>query len=151
MSIPRFPRPGNGFDGRCCYPSCDSAATTKVVEPLCDRHLLRCFRSVNALLGYRPEPAEETRAKSGPRPAFSHLATGVVYFVQFADRVKIGFTTDVERRMKGIPHDAVLATIPGTMRDERLLHQAFARLRVTGEWFRNEEPLTSHIESIRSA
>ena len=75
--------------------------------------------------------------------------TGTVYYIRFSDRVKIGYTTNLRQRLNGLPHDEVLATEPGTIQDERARHAAFADLRVTGEWFRYEEPLVSHIAGLQ--
>lgn len=83
-----------------------------------------------------------------PRPAQAKAAP-VVYFLRFSDRVKIGFSTNLAGRLRAIPHDEVLATIPGGAREERALHERFADLRVTGEWFLYEDPLRSFIEELR--
>lgn len=77
--------------------------------------------------------------------------TSVVYYIKFADRVKIGFTTNLVKRLQAIPHDEVLATEPGLMDLERARHQQFSDLRVVGEWFKYEEPLVSHIKSFKAA
>lgn len=78
----------------------------------------------------------------------AHPTTSLVYYIRFGDRVKIGFTTNLSERLKAIPHDEVLATETGTLSDERARHAEFAALRVKGEWFRYEEPLVSHINSL---
>lgn len=75
-------------------------------------------------------------------------ASGLVYYIRFGDRVKIGYTTNLKSRLRVLPHDEVLATEQGSMSVERARHATFDALRVTGEWFRYEEPLVSHIESL---
>jgi len=73
---------------------------------------------------------------------------GVVYFIQFGDRIKIGFTSDLKRRMQVLPHDKVLAVIAGTMQDERRCHEKFAHLRLTGEWFSAGPELLTFINKL---
>lgn len=76
----------------------------------------------------------------GPR---ADLPAGpMVYFLQgAAGFVKIGFTTDVARRVYELQPGSpvrleLLAHIPGAgMKDERRLHRRFHKHRASGEWF----------------
>ncbi len=93
------------------------------------------------------------RHKSQLRNAASPV--GRVYFVQGASGgpVKIGFATHVKARVAGLQGAhrddlVVLASVPGTMEDERDHHFRFAALRVRGEWFRPESPLLEHIAKV---
>lgn len=68
------------------------------------------------------------------------MSESVVYAIAAGDSVKIGYTTNLEQRMKAIqstcPHPIVcLGTAPGGQLLERALHRQFARHRVYGEWF----------------
>ena len=83
------------------------------------------------------------------RPTATTPKASLVYYLRFGDRVKIGYTTNLPARLRTLPHDEVLATEPGSIQDERARHAAFADLRVTGEWFRFEEPLVSHIAALQ--
>lgn len=76
---------------------------------------------------------------------------GVVYYLRFVDRVKIGTTTRLAKRLTEIPHDELLATEPGGPRVERERHQQFADARVSGmtEWFYRSPALLEHIASLR--
>ncbi|MEO3860899.1 GIY-YIG nuclease family protein [Acrocarpospora sp. B8E8] len=74
----------------------------------------------------------------------------LVYYVQFSDRVKIGTTRNLTQRLLDVPHDRLLAIEPGGFTLERSRHAQFAALWVVGEWFRIEEPLTSHIADVRA-
>lgn len=76
--------------------------------------------------------------------------TQVVYYLLFADRVKVGTTGDLATRLQNIPHDEVLVTEPGGYALERQRHQEFAHLRVFGEWFRHEGSLVEHIKALSS-
>jgi len=75
----------------------------------------------------------------------------VVYYIRFGDRVKIGSTGNLARRLKDLPHDELLATEPGTTVTEFARHAQFDELRITGEWFQYVEPLTDHIDGLRRA
>lgn len=67
---------------------------------------------------------------------------GVVYFVTADDpcMVKIGFTSNIERRIKSLQtanHGKVrvVGCVPGTKSDETIFHRRFHRYRRRGEWF----------------
>jgi len=75
----------------------------------------------------------------------------VVYYMRFADRVKIGYSSNLAKRLLNVPNDELLATEPGTMKTEFARHEQFAELRITGEWFQYAEPLVGHIEGLQRA
>lgn len=73
-----------------------------------------------------------------PRKVKRHTDTeGQVYFLQSDNAVKIGWTSDLEQRMKSYsPGAKILAVMPGTRKDETRLHRKFAHLRTNRrEWF----------------
>jgi len=77
-------------------------------------------------------------------------ATGVIYFIDDGQFIKIGFTKNPDSRAAelqvGSSRDLhIVATRPGTMRDERALHRKFAHLRHRREWFQKEPELLSYI------
>lgn len=121
----------------CCFPNCRAALSTKVHLPLCDRHMVKVYREVASLMG-ETRPAEPSRGVVAYAPS---RPRGTIYIVQFGDRIKIGYTTDMRTRMTAIPHDRVLATLPGTMSTEKALHHQFRHLHIKGEWFRAEGDL----------
>lgn len=78
-----------------------------------------------------------------------------VYFIAAGKFVKIGWALDpVKRRSElqtGCPEPMrILATVPGTITDERAFHKRFEafRHRLGGEWFRLEGALENYIASI---
>jgi hypothetical protein len=93
------------------------------------------FATVDAL----PDPtAKELQT------AIAAAKGGVVYFIQHGEAgpVKIGYTTATGLKARiaamqtGNPVKLILRRVcPGTRQTENLLHQLFADLRVTGEWF----------------
>lgn len=88
------------------------------------------------------------------RPQARTGRQGTVYFIGDGEgRVKIGYTAgSAAERMKDLQTGSpqrlrLLATQPGSMRDERALHRRFAhaRIRQDGEWFRATPGLRRHI------
>lgn len=133
------------FEGVCCWPDC-GLPVGEVEAPLCTEHLLRAWRIVQ-LTGeqaFGPEFARRVPPEPVPK------GDGLVYFVRLGNRVKIGWTSNLAGRMAAVPHDEILHTQPGTMRDEKRCHAAFAHLREVGEWFRAEPDLLTFIDSLRA-
>jgi len=85
------------------------------------------------------------------------IGDGIVYFVGFNGFVKIGFSVNVERRIrdlqKGAPYRLeVYAAIPGSLNDEKQLHRRFIRHRTDiGEWFHYSDEIKAYINSFRVA
>lgn len=75
---------------------------------------------------------------------------GTIYFARSGGYVKIGWTSDLGKRMKAYPPDTtLLATMPGTRKDERALHRKFAHLLTHGrEWFPLAPQITEHIDKV---
>lgn len=77
-----------------------------------------------------------------------------VYFLIRGDEIKIGFSKDVQARIKALNHvpSDVLATIPGGRTTESRLHKQFAHLKIRGEWFRAADEILDTIQQeLRSA
>lgn len=77
----------------------------------------------------------------------------IVYYIRWADRIKIGTTSNLQQRLKALYHDEVLATEPGSTGRERERHAQFAHLLVDGqrEWFHDSPELREHIATLREA
>lgn len=78
-------------------------------------------------------------------------AMGVVYYMRFGNRVKIGFTSDIRTRVLAVPNDEVLAAEPGSYETERERHQQFSGSKIAAfkEWFGLTPDLIAHISEIR--
>lgn len=158
---PRFSR----YAPRCCWPGCGTDLYGPE-PPLCSQHLYEAYKFGRAHIEaireaaykdtpFADEPLPQPR-KREPRPVKPPYVPatrrmdqqGQVYFVRFSDRIKIGFSTNVEVRLRTVPHDEIMAMIPGTMRDEKRCHAAFAHLRENGEWFRMEQDLVDFIADL---
>jgi hypothetical protein len=130
-------------------------------------HIVRALAAL-ALAGFDVEDADLVqraiaagRAKYGEEPLAplpeGHLVRcgpnprrgEVVYYMRIGNRCKIGYSGNITSRMKTINPEELLATEPGTEKLERQRHAEFGDLRVHGEWFRLEEPLTSHIAELK--
>lgn len=73
----------------------------------------------------------------------------VVYYMRIGNRVKIGVTTNLRKRLDSINPEELLAVEPGGYDLEKQRHGEYAHLRTHGEWFKLEAPLTWHIANLR--
>lgn len=73
-----------------------------------------------------------------------------VYFLQMGNLVKIGYTSDLQRRMRNYPPDAkLLAIFPGGRTDEAMQHQRWSHLRkYRNEWFEASEEILEYADLI---
>jgi hypothetical protein len=84
------------------------------------------------------------------------VPAGITYFIRAGDSIKIGFASNLKRRLGGLQsshHEPleVLAAVSAADVDEHQTHQRFAHLRIRGEWFRPEPELLDYIEQINLA
>lgn len=93
--------------------------------------------------------AEETERRSRIKGK-SH-----VYFIQQGDSgaIKIGCSKNPSQRLQGLQtgHSEPLRLLTcavGSQAQERALHDRFAHLRVSGEWFRPAEDLLAYIRLV---
>lgn len=88
----------------------------------------------------------------GPRSLTPMEAGHVVYYLRWADRIKIGTTKNLRNRTRSIYFDEVLAAEPGGPGLEAIRHREFSKLRISGqrEWFRAAPELMIHTAAIRS-
>jgi hypothetical protein len=77
---------------------------------------------------------------------------GYIYVVRAVDRVKIGFSKDVKRRISELQTffadelELLLAT-PGSIMIEHSLHVRFKEFAIKGEWFCFAEPIAAYVAS----
>lgn len=157
-----IPRP----DNFCCAPECLAEPIELAPTPLCGHHLRKTYEFASGLVNERwagavAEIHAEERARAAePKvkkvkpltPAGEVIeqvcSQGFVYFIRFSDRIKIGWSGDPQRRIRDLPHDEILAIIPGTIADERQYHFRFHYLRVYGEWFKAEQDLVDFVATL---
>lgn len=136
-------------------PPCSNRRNPFVDVALCDEHR----RQVASSVGFAPRPPtdleqkveeqerqidallrliqDERAERSAPKAKRPVRTDGVVYFLRVGGHIKIGWTADLSKRMRGYhPDSTLLATKPGTRKDERALHRKFSHLTTHGrEWF----------------
>lgn len=78
-----------------------------------------------------------------------------IYFIQRGEGgpIKIGITASLTSRLRSLQTSSptrltVLATMPGTVEDEAGLHERFAAVRLSGEWFEPAEVLLAFIATL---
>ena len=92
-----------------------------------------------------PAERDETHPK-----VYGHRKINVVYYIRFADRIKIGTTKDPRKRFQAIPHDEVLAFELGGVALESQRHIEFREHRIRNtEWFEIAQPILDHIATIQ--
>jgi len=148
----------------CFYPGCHAPTSLKVDQPICDSHLASIYRSVSDLgKQFDQKPGKQFDQKPGKSvnsikpfkidkpyiPVPPDHSGGLVYFIKFADRIKIGFSRNIIKRLSCLPHEEILVLLPGTFRTESDLHAEFAHLRVQGEWFMAHPDLYQRIEELK--
>lgn len=92
-------------------------------------------------------PAEDLSFEPFEQPA---QQVEVVYYMRFADRIKIGTTVDLPRRLGDLHCDALLGYELGGHDLEKRRHRQFFRSRVIPhrEWFFQSEELLAHIAAL---
>lgn len=95
--------------------------------------------------------AEDERYEA-EKAALRQDRDGFVYYMRIGDRLKIGYSVDVRRRMRAYPPESkLLAVEPGDRDLERSRHQQFrASLTHGREWFTPTADLIEHIETVVS-
>lgn len=85
--------------------------------------------------------AVRKRKRSGP----------TIYYLQVVSHIKIGWTADLEKRMRDYPPNSqLLATEPGERSEEQRLHKMFAAHRTHGgEWYAPVPSILHHIDLVR--
>lgn len=149
----------------CAWPNCDKqddTFPTSRVGILCLDHAWSVHLAVremrlDELTGFQFEAAinrladdraqvvkqNRLREQRGQQP-------GWVYYLRVGERVKIGYSADVKRRMRAYPPESrLLAVHPGTPQLETDMHRRFTGSRAAGrEWFRETPDLSEHIEQV---
>lgn len=111
-----------------------------------ESHRLAARRNREFLEAERREVAErELRESKGAEP-------GWIYYLHVGEYIKIGYSTDVKRRIRAYPPGSqLLAVHPGTPVLEKALHEDYKGLLAQGrEWFRPGPELLEHCESVVS-
>lgn len=106
-----------------------------------ETEILRLRRELGSLKAQIGSAKSKLDRKKSPQ-------VGVVYFLKSNGFMKIGWTSDLDQRLKQYDPDArVLAVKPGTRKDETALHKKFADLKThRREWFGITPRLMEEVE-----
>ena len=143
----------------CCVPDCKRSLPVTEKLPVCRscgiKIALVYMREAEQV---EPERAEQKRREAKRREdvRYGRTESSVVYYVKLdAERIKIGFTTNLLARLTGLRVDRenLLAYEPGGRELERQRHQQFQadRIRAGREDFRPSEALLSWIDGLCEA
>lgn len=140
---------------RCCWPKCPKDR----YEPgeLCAAHLEVANTIYQAMINpTAPQPVTKVTAVITDEPVAAPSPTpqpvGTVYYLRSGGYIKIGWASDLSKRMRAYPPDStLLAHHPGTKADETMMHRRFAACRSHGrEWFAMVPALTDHIARVQA-
>lgn len=153
------PLPSN----RCFFSDCtDRAAYADM--PICREHAAQAWKLFDAkepddykriVRGEAKEVAaaqRATEARSAEAKRLAKLRAGMIYYIRIGDRIKIGYTRDMYRRMGQYPPNTeLLAMHPGTPLLEQQMHQQFGKYLADGrEWFHPNPELDAHIAKLKA-
>ena len=136
----------------CSIDGCETVAPAGTTIDLCVEHLRIAWAAYQIIQG-----TDADTFRDMPRPKVSpknHDAVGSVYFARVGNYVKIGWASDVPRRMAALKADALYATIPNQTRsDESALHRTFEKYRAKSmgrEYFHPVPVLMKYIRDLQS-
>jgi hypothetical protein len=93
----------------------------------------------------------EATGEAKAKPKKAQPTDGHVYYLRNGWNIKIGWTSNLQRRLGDYPPDSqLLAVHPGTRKDERAIHAKFRHLLTDGrEWFPAAPQILEHIENVK--
>lgn len=128
---------------RCPIPRCKDSITENGM--VCSRHGVQIWAHVETVRdksGFRDEVKRqrdrmERQAEENARAVAATRAHGWIYFIELDEKIKVGWTSDLEQRMRAYPpHAKFILKYPGSRADERDLHRTLKLSRVAGrEWY----------------
>lgn len=153
-AVYRFTRP--------FYDEWDDGHDWSTPFPFCAIHGKGIMEAVMHHLNSRPAMAEiaqqalDEKAKEERRQrADRERKHGHVYFLRIGDRVKIGFSTDPDRRIRNLETQGgsradEVVTRRGSRALEAKLHRQFEHLRLDGEWFTMDDGIRQMMDMLSS-
>lgn len=135
----------------CVMPECPNPPHPLMRRPLCSRCAKKVYTEVRNLLDTATDYERGQTARPPKMPALVksgwRTLPGVVYFAQVGEFIKIGWSSNVNQRMRQVGADRLLAAIPGTMKEEEAMHHRFGPSWSHGEYFHPTDDLLRFIES----
>lgn len=150
---------------QCVWPYCEGGQFWHL--PICSDHLEQINQFIidmklnetreEALTRGRRQMAADRRASISWGREKRLLDTrgnqpGWIYYLHINDMVKIGYTTDIVRRIRDYPPNSPLLGVhPGTPELEKQFHEIFKGSLAQGrEWFRLDPDVLAHCEKVRA-
>lgn len=148
----------------CVWPQCNrDTRPDSPFWPLCLWHAWQLVKAVEDLSPHSEyhdkwqevAAAEDQRVREDRKRREEVLKArpdqpGWIYYIQFSDQIKIGYSRDVYRRLRSLAANGVLLAVhPGTMTLEKSLHRQFAiYLAARREYFTDCPALRDHIDQV---
>lgn len=129
----------------CCpIPGCIFPITEDQI--VCHPHALRIWRDIqeqhlrsagSAITTASADEVIAQRDQAAKKRTQASLTPGWIYFLTLDDKIKVGWTSNLENRLKSYPpHARMVVTYPATRADERDLHRSLKTELVAGrEWY----------------
>jgi len=129
---------------------------------LCNAHLAIVYAQVESRYGLVSVDGHQTSAQrvqylewkleQYEKTPVIRPTNGTIYYVQSGGHIKIGWTSDLTKRMRQYPPNCqLLANHPGTRADEHRLHKRFAAHRSHGrEWYPLVPVILHHIDMMKT-
>ena len=150
----------------CVWPGCDEWPDPKL--PLCAEHISEVWDHVQSDTEAFERRITERSFKQIAQERRDEIATnkaikeaqrlraskkdqpGWVYFLLWNGQIKIGYTTNIERRLREYPPGSTLLALhPGTPRVEQSYHQRFGKHRIGGrEWYITTDDITRFCDEV---
>lgn len=140
----------------CHIEHCEKPAHPMMIQaevPLCSSHARAAYRTVHDMLS-AASTDERVASASAPKRATRvgwKTEPGFVYFMRVGPFIKIGWSKDPVSRRKALGGERVLATMPGTQRDEKRLQMQFGSAWSHGEYFNPAPEILDFAESLAAA
>lgn len=148
--------------------ACVAFACTRYVQEqfhsrhvyLCQEHALAVWATVQEMIdpdalremAYRRVTPHEVRHPELYEATPISEATGVVYFIRTGGLIKVGFTSDLDRRLKAYPPDAeVLAFYSASFAEEQRWHKLLTVHRAERrEWYHPAREVMAAVEEAKA-
>lgn len=139
----------------CTVQLCSNPSSDRYRVPFCQEHILYLWSLVEQDMKHKGitvddyERDQDEQARTRAQRA-ADAVPGFIYYLQVGEYLKIGFTTDLQRRVREYPPSArLLARHHGTQDDEKSLHAHFAAFRASGrEWYLDVPEIRAHIGTV---
>lgn len=138
----------------CLIPSCNRLPQRKLHVngiSICTKHAVQVWKTIADLNGEPMPPVVDAPEKQPPRRKLPEL--GDVYFAKVDDLIKIGWSSQLHRRIQQYgPSAVILCHFPGTQADEKNLHLRFKPYLSKGrEWFEDHPRIRAYVEEMIAA